>query len=83
MVPYADLIGDIIVSQFYKKSMWCGVNIMWCGCAHFYCMLITGLGQYTLVNADFTNHLLPQIFRDNTSPLGSDIRLLGGGWLAN
>ena len=24
---------DIIVSQFYEKSMWCGLNVMWGGCA--------------------------------------------------
>ena len=24
-----------IVTQFYEKSMWCGINIMWGGCASF------------------------------------------------
>ena len=24
---------NAIVSQFYEKSMWCGQNVMWCGCS--------------------------------------------------
>ena len=31
IVPYVDVI--CLVSQLYWKSMWCGLNDMWCGCA--------------------------------------------------
>ena len=32
MVAYVNIIGYTIVSQFYEKSMWCGINVVWGGC---------------------------------------------------
>ena len=34
-IPFVDIIGLVyaIVYQFYKKSMWCSINVMWGGCA--------------------------------------------------
>ena len=31
MVPYVDIIGLCHGVQFYEKSMWCGINVMWGG----------------------------------------------------
>ena len=33
MVPYVDKLIYATVSQFYEKSKWCSINVMWVGCA--------------------------------------------------